>query len=122
VSREVIQNTDRLLVMSHFDDLLSEALHEATKVILVRRAVELKVATVFDALRDSTVDAEATLLSSLHRLLPQRHSEAFTSVVPGLLLVHVRVEGGLIKVDHWPAFDDPVRHSHGKLNTLCFQH
>ena len=36
--------------------------------------------------------------------------------------MHVRVEGGLVKVDHWPAFHDPVRHSHGELNTLSLQH
>ena len=83
--------------------------------------MELKVATVLDALTNGTVDAEPILLSSLHGLLPQRHCEASTSVVPGLLLMHVRIEGRLIEVDHWPAFHDPVRHSHSKLDALSFK-
>jgi len=36
-------------------------------------AMELKVATVLDALTNGTVDAEPILLSFLHGLLPQRH-------------------------------------------------
>ena len=35
--------------------------------------------------------------------------------------MHVRVEGGLIKVDHWPAFYDPVRYSHSKLDAFGLQ-
>ena len=136
MSREVVENTDGLLElrvtgvsatgcfgipMRHFDEPLPEALHEAAEVSLVARAVELKVASILDALRDGAVDAEATLLSSLHRLLPQRHCEAAPPVVPGFLLVHVGVEGGLIKVDHRPVLHDPVRQSHGKLNALCLK-
>ena len=83
--------------------------------------MELKVATIFDALRDGTIDAKTTLFSFFHRLFPQRYCEAASSVVPGFLLVHIRVEGGLIKVDHWPAFHDPVRHSHSKFYALSLQ-
>ena len=83
--------------------------------------MELKVATVLDALTNGTVDAESILLSFLHGLLPQRHCKASTSVVPGLLLMHVRIEGRLVEVDHRPVFHDPVRHSHSELDTLSFK-
>ena len=81
----------------------------------------LEVATVLDALRDGTVNAEPILLSFLHRLLPQRHCKATTSVVPGFLLMHVRTEGRLVKVDHRSAVHYPVRHAHGELDALGFK-
>ena len=121
MSREVVQHTDGLLATGHVDDPLTEALHESTEVYLVRGAVGLEVATILDALRDGTVNAEPILLSFLHRLLPQRHCKATTSVVPGLLLMHVRTEGRLVEVDHRPAVHDPVRHSHSKLDALSFK-
>ena len=76
MSREVVQNTNWLQPARDFDDPLLEALHEGAEVVLVARAMELEVATILNARGDGTVDAEATLLSLLHRLLPQRHGEA----------------------------------------------
>ena len=83
--------------------------------------MDFKVPTVLDALRHTSIDTEAVLVALLHRLLADGHGEPDTSIVPGLFLVHVRVEGGLIKVYDRPAFHDPVGHPHGEFNSLIFQ-
>ena len=83
--------------------------------------MDFKVAATLDTLRHASIDTEAVLVALLHRLLADRHGEPDTSIIPGLLLVHVRVECGLVKVDDRPAFYDPLGHPHGKFNPLILK-
>jgi hypothetical protein len=83
--------------------------------------MDFKVTTTLDTLRHTSIDTEAILVALLHRLLADGHGEPDASIVPGLLLVHVGVEGGLVKVDDRPAFYDPLGHPHRKFNPLILK-
>ena len=83
--------------------------------------MDFKVTTTLDTLRHTSIDTEAILVALLHRLLADGHGEPDASIIPGLLLVHVRVECGFVKVNDRPAFHDPVGHPHRKFNSLIFQ-
>ena len=83
--------------------------------------MDLKVATTLDTLRHASIDTEAVLVALLHRLLADGHGEPDASIVPGLLLVHVGVECGLVKVDDRPASHDPFGHPHREFDSLILQ-
>ena len=83
--------------------------------------MDFKVTTTLNALRHTSIDTEAVLVALLHRLLADGHGKPDASIIPGLLLVHVRVKCGLIKVDDRPAFHAPLRHPHRKFNSLTLQ-
>ena len=83
--------------------------------------MDFKVTTTLNALRHTSIDTEAVLVALLHRLLADGHWEPDAFIIPGLLLVHVRVECGLVKVDDRPAFHDPLRHPHREFNSLILK-
>ena len=83
--------------------------------------MDFKVTTTLDTLRHTSIDTEAVLVAPLHRLLADGHWEPDAFIIPGLLLVHVRVECGLVKVDDRPAFYDPLGHPHGKFNPFILK-
>ena len=83
--------------------------------------MDFKVTTTLDTLRHTSIDTEAVLVALLHRLLADGHGEPDASIVSGLLLVHVGVECGLVKVDDRPAFYNPFGHPHRKFNSLTLQ-
>ena len=83
--------------------------------------MDFKVTTTLNALRHTSIDTEAVLVTLLHRLLADGHWEPDAFIIPGLLLVHVRVECGLVKVDDRPFFYNPLGHSHGKFNPFILQ-
>jgi hypothetical protein len=95
-------------------------MHIATEILPVRRVMDLEITTALNTLTDASIDSKSILVTFAHGLLLYRHWEPDTFKEPSLLLMHIRIESSLVKVDNRPFFHNVARKLHGKFDSLSF--
>ena len=93
-------------------------MHIAAEILPVRRVMYLEITTALNTLTDASVDSKSILVTFAHRLLLYRHWKPDTFEEPSLLLMHIRIESSLVKVNNRPFFHYVARKFHGEFNSL----